>query len=453
MKIKVNETEVTLSDFVNLPSQAKIDSTLAQFEGRAEEPFYVCDLGDIIRKHRLWSSKLSRVEPFYAMKCNPTPLIVSILSTLGVGFDCASKEEIAQALASGVPASRIIFANPAKQASHLHHARANEIRLMTFDCIEELNKIKANHEEAQLVLRVFTGNDKALCPLGKKFGAFPHEILAIFEQASALGLTIVGVSFHVGSGCFDASAYNVAISYARQVFNLGLSLGFPMKLLDIGGGFPGNLDTNEEITFFESVCDVINSSLDQHFPADENTRIIAEPGRYYVSSAFDLVCTVTSVREYFDEKTCQTSYNYFLNDGVYGSFNCTHFDHYIGKHYLFDESDNGEEAIFPSVFWGPTCDNMDKVLENFFIKKLEVGSCVAFRAMGAYTMAAGSCFNGFPRPYINYYASKRDWTMVTDIIEANALNESKLRLSPSDEETSQVADDSALFSSEIADVI
>ena len=46
-------------------------------------------------------------------------------------------------------------------------------------------------------------------------------------------------SFHVGSGCEEANAFGVAIQQARDVFDKGLQLGFDMKLLDIGGGFPG----------------------------------------------------------------------------------------------------------------------------------------------------------------------------------------------------------------------
>ena len=34
------------------------------------------------------------VEPFYAMKCNPDPVIVRLLATLGCGFDCATMGEI-----------------------------------------------------------------------------------------------------------------------------------------------------------------------------------------------------------------------------------------------------------------------------------------------------------------------------------------------------------------------
>ena len=46
-------------------------------------------------------------------------------------------------------------------------------------------------------------------------------------------------SFHVGSGCSNAAAYLLAVTSARNVFDLAATLGFQFDLLDIGGGFPG----------------------------------------------------------------------------------------------------------------------------------------------------------------------------------------------------------------------
>ena len=48
-------------------------------------------------------------------------------------------------------------------------------------------------------------------------------------------------SFHVGSGVRDPESYAAAIRTARQVFNQAGKLGFQMDLLDIGGGFPGDM--------------------------------------------------------------------------------------------------------------------------------------------------------------------------------------------------------------------
>lgn len=57
----------------------------------SDDAFYVVDIADIIRKHKTWSTSLPRVKPFYAVKCNPSPIMLETLAALGCGFDCASK--------------------------------------------------------------------------------------------------------------------------------------------------------------------------------------------------------------------------------------------------------------------------------------------------------------------------------------------------------------------------
>jgi len=50
---------------------------------------------------------------------------------------------------------------------------------------------------------------------------------------------IVVFSFHVGSRCYDASAYGAAGILSKEVFEMAEMAGFHFNLLDIGGGFPG----------------------------------------------------------------------------------------------------------------------------------------------------------------------------------------------------------------------
>lgn len=55
------------------------------------DAFYVCDLGDVLKKHMRWMRALPRITPFYAVKCNDSPSVLRTLASLGTGFDCASK--------------------------------------------------------------------------------------------------------------------------------------------------------------------------------------------------------------------------------------------------------------------------------------------------------------------------------------------------------------------------
>ena len=50
---------------------------------------------------------------------------------------------------------------------------------------------------------------------------------------------------------------------------------------------------------------------------------------------------------------------YFINDGVYGSFNCLLYDHAEVEVEVLDKK---EEETVPSSLWGPTCDGLDCVL-------------------------------------------------------------------------------------------
>jgi len=56
---------------------------------------------------------------YVAVKCNDDPMLLQTLASMGTGFDCASRSEIRSVLSLGVDPSRIIYANPCKQASHI----------------------------------------------------------------------------------------------------------------------------------------------------------------------------------------------------------------------------------------------------------------------------------------------------------------------------------------------
>jgi ornithine decarboxylase len=104
-------------------------------------------------------------------------------------------------------------------------------------------------------------------------------------------------SFHCGSGQMTSKAFVDAIQNARTIMNYGNKLGFTMNLLDIGGGFPGNTGTED---YFVEIATAVNAALEEHFPNDGTIRIIAEPGRYYVASAYSLATNVIASREMID---------------------------------------------------------------------------------------------------------------------------------------------------------
>ena len=112
---------------------------------------------------------------------------------------------------------------------------------------------------------------------------------------------------------------------ARKVFDEAQLIGYTLNLLDIGGGFPGF--DQPEINFDE-VTFTINSSINKLFPEGSGVRIIAEPGRYFAASAYTLAANVIAKREVEPSLAeDKTRMMYYINDGVYGSFNCILYDH------------------------------------------------------------------------------------------------------------------------------
>ncbi|XP_022160145.1 ornithine decarboxylase 1-like [Myzus persicae] len=375
------------------------------------DPFYIFDVGDLVNKAIIWQQTLPRVKPFYAVKCNDNFFVLETLAAYGTNFGCASKAEIKKMLDLGVDPSRIIFANPAKMASHIKYAKSKGVDLTTFDNELELYKIKSIHPSCNLVIQIRCDATEVQCPLGIKFGCDPQtEAPALMAMAHDLDLNIVGVSFHVGSGCNEPAAFRRAIAASAVIFKYAQELGFKnMHLLNIGGGFPGNRNTS---TFTTEIRDIINDALNEWFPPNNGVTVIAEPGRYFVASAFTLSTKIHSIKNRTND---ERHIMYFINDGVYGSFNSILYDHSVVEPKpLYDYSSS--RPIYESSIWGPTCDGLDKVVDCANMPLLGLGDWITFENMGAYTIPAASTFNGFSLPKVFAIAKQRIWDMLKNLM-------------------------------------
>lgn len=403
--IDICDDELNMDDYIH----SKLNCT-----GREDkdDPFFVCDLGDVVKKWRRFLKVLPMIKPFYAMKCNPDPEIIRLMAKLGANFDCASKMEIKTLLDMGVAPSRIIFANPCKQTSFIKFAASNNVKMMTFDNEMELRKIKQFFPDAELLLRIRVDDSKSICKFGIKFGANPSETMSLLQCAKQLQLNVIGVSFHVGSGCYDSCLFYDAVKLSRKVFDEGKEVGYHFSMLDVGGGFPG--DDSAKITF-EEAAEKLKEGFNSFFPPESNVKIIAEPGRYFVASAFTNVCNVTSVRKVEQSRDTGTedSFMYYVNDGVYGSFNCVIFDHQYPTAYALNASKHGEQ-LFRSSVWGPTCDSLDCITKSTFLPRMNIGDWMYFPDMGAYTIAAASKFNGFKPPKIIYMCPRKYFDVISE---------------------------------------
>jgi len=391
----------------------------------AEDPFFIVDLDAVRARMDKWFDLLPGVEPFYAVKCHPDAEMIRTLAGAGVNFDCASREEIRLILSQGVDPSRILYANPCKQPSQLRFAAAAGVNMSTFDSEAELVKTAACTGPAhELILRIKVDDSQAQCVMSDKYGAPLSEVPFLLRRAAELGLRVRGVSFHVGSGCYSPQAYVAAVHRASHVFNLAAELGQPMDLLDIGGGFPG-VDTPD--LSFGQIAAGLRPALASLFPPSSGVRVIAEPGRYMAAAACTLAVCIIGKKVVADPAAVGGSrMMYYINDGVYGSFNCVLYDHHVVRDVevaptsqafgrTFADADVTAGVHMPSSLWGPTCDGLDCVMPDTTLPNLEVGQWLYFTDMGAYTSAAGSNFNGMALPTKIYTSAEAAAASVLDM--------------------------------------
>jgi ornithine decarboxylase len=364
-----------------------------------DEAFFIVDLGELTASYFKWTELLPNVKPYYAMKCNPDQILLEALSQLGCNFDCASEDEIKKVLAITADPSRIIFANPCKTVSHLRFAQQNNVNTMTFDCEEELRKIKLNHPHSELILRLAVDDSQSVCRFNAKFGCTMEKVGDMLKLAKILQLKIIGFSFHVGSGCSSAEVFYEALRSCRNATNIANHMGVPISVIDLGGGFPGK----QKVVGFEEIAQRINEGLRDFFHkelANQTIEVIAEPGRYFAEKTQTLVLNVIGKKEIQHAKGSTTSFVYYLNDGIYGSFNCIYFDHSLPKLIPFNK--NWDDTLYRSTVFGPTCDSMDIIAEAVLLPELFIGEWVYVKDFGAYTSASSSAFNGFKTRKFKY---------------------------------------------------
>ena len=366
-------------------------------DNQSEKAFYLVDLGKLKESYLNWITMLPDVKPYYAVKCNPNPVLLETLASLGSNFDCASETEIKSIVEITKDPSRIIFANPCKMSTQIRYARANDVDLMTFDCEEELYKIKLYHPYAKLILRLAVDDSNSLCKFNKKFGCYLNQVEELLIITKTLKLDVIGFSFHVGSGCYSVDNFYNAIKDCKSAFDIAKSHNINISIIDIGGGFPG---VDRKIKF-KDIAEKVNQAMDDFFKNELENKLIqfiAEPGRYFAEKTHTLVLNVIGKKrlKIIDEEDIII---YYLNDGIYGSFNCIFFDHANPIILPFNERDG---KLHKSILFGPTCDSIDMIAENIMLPELAIGEWVYIEDFGSYTSASSSNFNGFKSDVYKY---------------------------------------------------
>ena len=354
---------------------------------------------------RHWLPGRSHKVIAYAVKANPLPRILEILSQAGIThFDCASPAEIEQVLRV-CPGATILYNHPTKKRADIRRAAA--LGCATHDPEPPRARQADRCPRGQglgpleISVRTLTTTRSAAIDLSTKFGAAPDLTASLLSRISATEGLSPGVSLHAGSQNLDVDGFGDEIGAAAA---LAGGLG-AVSTFNIGGGIPspGLGDPFDLASFLEALsqrilaCDRDAGRL--------GGLLIVEPGRALVASAVDLIVPVVSVEDHSGARRV------FMDDGVFTSFSDAAIHRWRYEISLLRPTGEPSTIHRPAVLFGNTCDSGDVVGHVTLPEDVREGDLLWIRNAGAYMSSQAAGFNGFGVPPYRYHRQGPDVTL------------------------------------------
>ncbi len=385
-------TNHNLSGGANTPSTAthiSPNSCLQDFVRSARPRYPVSVLRpDVLRKRAEEITAAFPGRVLYAAKCNPDERVLHELIAGGVdSFDCASIGEI-ELIRKIKPDATIYFMHPRKPRESIHEAYFNHgIRAFVLDSGDELTKILKETDHAKdltLFVRMAVPKQKVATDFSAKFGASEVETQHLLVRARN-HCEKLGLAFHVGTQCTDPRAYAHAVKVAANVIKAS---GVRVDAMDVGGGFPADLDPANPPPPFGIYAGTIASAVWNN--GLSGIELLCEPGRAMVAAGGALVVRVEGRKDDL----------LHINDGTYGGiFEAAGA---IGLPYPAEMVRVGTKPVSSCMqafrLAGPTCDSVDMMNGPFMLPSdTGEGDYVVLTQLGAYGEVSRTSFNGYDR--------------------------------------------------------
>jgi diaminopimelate decarboxylase len=332
----------------------------------------------------------------YATKAFLCGAMARLAHEEGMYLDVATGGEIHVALASGVPADRLIFHGNNKSLNELGYALEAGVGRIVVDSAVEMDRIEdlvsAGADAPRVMVRVNPGieaHTHAFLRTGaadSKFGITIEggEAAAAVERARrSAAMELIGVHAHVGSQVFDVSSFEKAMEVVA-----GFAATLAVEELCIGGGLGVAYVEGEDAPTITEWGKAIADAA-----AGVGARIMAEPGRAIVAQAAITVYTVGTIKEIPGVRT-YVSVDGGMSDNprpvLYGS-----------GYEVFAPGATTADRTRPIRLVGKHCESGDVLAWNAHVPEhLAVGDYLATPVTGAYGHSMGSNYNMVRRPAV-----------------------------------------------------
>jgi diaminopimelate decarboxylase len=322
----------------------------------------------------------------YSYKTNYTPLFCRIADQEGCYAEVVSRMEYDLAIRLGVAPERVIFNGPLKSPSDLEHALLAGA-LVNVDCQEEveaIEEIARRHPDA--ILRVgLRCNFSPAEGHTSRFGIDTEEgelVSSLARLRRIPSCDVRGLHCHFSShraiGDLRTRAERL-LDIARKTF-----VGAPPAILDLGGGFFGNMPEalraqfESEIPGYGDYAGAVAPVFASAFAEAEAPELVLEPGAGVVADAVEFVCRVTALKRLAGRRVAVTT-------GSIQNIKASPSRVRLPVRVVRDERAPPRRAFTGAIeITGYTCMERD-VLDAGFEGELRLGDFLVFGNTGAYT--------------------------------------------------------------------
>ena len=360
------------------------DALLALAE--AETPRYVYHLDTVRQRARALRRLVPADRHLYAVKANGHPQVIRALADEGLRPECVSLPEIehVRALLPALDPAEVLYTPNFAPRAEVERALAAGVRV-TLDNAATLDawaEVWAGHD---VFVRVDPGVGKGhhahvrTAGTASKFGVDAADLGGLAARAREVGVTVVGLHAHVGSGVDEPGAW----AQTARTLAAHADAHFPdARVLDVGGGLP--VPSASEAPFDLEASGAALAAFRSERPEFE---VWVEPGRFLVAEAGALVARVTQIKRKGDVRYVglDAGMNSLVRPALYGAH------HDIVNLSRPDAADAG-----PAEIVGPICESGDAFAHGVPFPETAEGDVVLISTAGAYGAVMASHYNRRP---------------------------------------------------------
>ena len=331
---------------------------------------------------------------YFAVKANPNPFLIQILSEYGFGCDCSSKTELMLSKAMGITGSDIMFSSNATPAEEFEYAAklGATINLDDFTHIEFLEKTIGYIPET-ISCRYNPGGVFEVCngimdnPGDAKYGFTPEQMVEGFKILKEKGAKYFGIHAFLASNVVQNEYYPML---AKVLFELAVKLkeetGVHIAFINLSGGVGIPYRPDQEPCDIRAVGEGVRKVYEEVLvPAGmDDVAIFTELGRFMMGPYGGLVTKAVHEKhihkEYIGCDACAVN---LMRPAMYGAY---HHITVLGK----------EDAPCDHKYdiTGSLCENNDKFAIDRMLPEIEMGDYLFIHDTGAHGYAMGYNYNG-----------------------------------------------------------